>query len=1598
MHGSHTTHTGQTACHRARTDGSGANSYRVAADGIDESNGYVIIDLGCSNQMSGERAFRDLCGSVRKTLGQRPVRWQGDTSVRYTFADGKKTGQKADYQANHLLAVGGTTLSTTTQVFEKGNCPYLSSLPQWESMRALIDLNPKGDGQSWIVLRALGGDIRRPLAKDRFGHLRVKVTDLCPDRLVTAVEVPTLPREALGFSDAGGHALVAGVKRGPETRSDPGEVEAAAERLAPEVEQPPRKAARMAPTGTGQVPSDDVLPEGEVIGPTWLGDEDPSAGPSLAEATEGGRWTLRPPATVDISKTTEKAESLARVRQLCSELIGTNRLTVLYGRKLGGGITKAAETQPSAVVAMVQACDAVCPLPVNSWQQMRISQNGNRVAGTVAEAGFLLNLSTKSIRLRPVSTRRGLLGQPTRVQQMTDLMPGEGCSINPRYPIEMPAFYELVVVLYGDQVSTKAMTREEIKKLHLARFHPTADELEKQLRKAGAIFDKAVLEEVTEKCGCQAQPWEKPRRTVLPGLRTQRPCQLVAQDAKKIVHHGHEYWLQNVMDLHTRIQSLFVAANKGERESLRGLQQFMRRYGLPETHLTDNASEYQGMLMMEERQKQGIQYMCTATAAPWQNGILERSNAEVARLHERLHRLHPTLSVQTVIAMIDESLQEHQGPLGYTPFEAMFCRPRRRIGDDIANPTTWFADHTTEYEHRRAAMHDLRLELVRLRDDDDLKQMMKTRLGAQVKEPVRDQSLVWFFLDGVSRSAGKWPKGWYGPARVIGHEGRRTCCLKYGNRLFMVARDYVAPYKGPTVDFMDIPLPEVRGVMVQPAPDYPDTLPGDGPPPLRPEDMKDVEEEIPRPPPAEPNDGELAETMDPATELPGTDDISPEDTNQGQLELEALADPLRSRVNTLAEEAQTFPSGPPPPTTEPQAQPLPTAPDSDDELEGPVGSVPAREREGAQLFRDAETTQPVPWQGGSVASGTRRARLSPELPAKRVLPRDDDDAKRRQERADRAQADAFRHVALCRAYAADGRWQLGRVEWGNITPEERHRFADVIQQAQHSEFQSFLDNKTVRPVQLQPNMRVISTKTVMKWKKRQQLAKCRITLRGFEDRRRDLETEAKTTTANLIRILLHYFVMRLWIPRTSDMRTAFLQGDPFENPEEEGVYWDPPEEMRSYMGLGAKEVLMCLKSIYGLNDAPRRWADKVCRIFLGAGLELHPSVPMLFVRFKGTATQAPAWQQIPLTFCETLDIISFIEGFPDGREPDLVVTTQVDDFLYAGDDLAVKEFEAMCDREFTVGSKEIQNFEYRGMNIQTRKLDDGTIEIDLDVNDYSRTITPIPNIPKTARGVNTQLPLTSQQHTEYRKTVGQLQWAVTQCLVRDSYEVNLLAQWLASPRLQDAMRANRLVTRLASETYIHTLRGWSLKRGIQVVTIEDASFQGNPPDKNGIKSSQGGCLLCVSPREPQVGDPLVLLQWGSHKIKRAHRSAPGAELLTTMAAVNEADLAKWTLGYLYGNKLARETCSLTDSQANIDLVNGIRTPEETNLIPDMLNLRMRIQHGVLWMEKVSGSMNPSDGLTKTQGVQAGSGAQAKRSLEMYTKDFMWLDWYDKEQS
>ena len=123
----------------------------------------------------------------------------------------------------------------------------------------------------------------------------------------------------------------------------------------------------------------------------------------------------------------------------------------------------------------------------------------------------------------------------------------------------------------------------------------------------------------------------------------------------------------------------------------------------------------------------------------------------------------------------------------------------------------------------------------------------------------------------------------------------------------------------------------------------------------------------------------------------------------------------------------------------------------------------------------------------------------------------------------------------------------------------------------------------------------VSTKWVITEKQRdgKKFVKARLVARGFEEKLENTRTDSPTCNRMSLRLCFAVSSTMGWQIQSFDVTSAFLQGNTIKR----DVYVKPPREWE-----GADELIWKLKRcLYGLNDAPRAWYDRVVQLLLDFG-------------------------------------------------------------------------------------------------------------------------------------------------------------------------------------------------------------------------------------------------------------------------------------------------------------------------------------------------------------------------------------------------------------
>ena len=187
--------------------------------------------------------------------------------------------------------------------------------------------------------------------------------------------------------------------------------------------------------------------------------------------------------------------------------------------------------------------------------------------------------------------------------------------------------------------------------------------------------------------------------------------------------------------------------------------------------------------------------------------------------------------------------------------------------------------------------------------------------------------------------------------------------------------------------------------------------------------------------------------------------------------------------------------------------------------------------------------------------------------------------------------------------------------------------------------------------------------------------------RGFEEDSSNMKTDSPTCSKQALRMVFLTAAMKNWELQSIDISSAFLQGNPIQR----NVYLQPPKEYRE-----AGKVWKLKRCIYGLNDAPRSWYDRIRQELLQLNGKMSEYDNALFF-----------W-------------------YDSGGEFEGIMVLHVDDFVFCG----TKEWEkrvvqTIC-TTFKISTHYQGSFKYIGLNVSQVKD-----EVMVNQNHYTESLTEI---------------------------------------------------------------------------------------------------------------------------------------------------------------------------------------------------------------------------------------------------------------------------------
>ena len=338
-----------------------------------------------------------------------------------------------------------------------------------------------------------------------------------------------------------------------------------------------------------------------------------------------------------------------------------------------------------------------------------------------------------------------------------------------------------------------------------------------------------------------------------------------------------------------------------------------------------------------------------------------------------------------------------------------------------------------------------------------------------------------------------------------------------------------------------------------------------------------------------------------------------------------------------------------------------------------------------------------------------------------------------------------------------------RVSWWNrienpqiaLFSSAREGSSDVIV-AKKEEFAKLKENSVFEVVPDQ-GQTAISTKWVFTEKKLSDggvKVKARLVAKGFEEKNSaDLRTDSPTCSRQSLRMVFAVAPTMRWNLWSLDISSAFLQGNELLR----DVFVRPPPDLVS-----ADQLWKLRRCLYGLNDAPRAWYDRVKSELLHSG---------------GTKSR----------FDEALFM-----WYDQHRGLEGVMVTHVDDFVFTGTvDWYEKVVCKLCS-VFKISSQDWGSFKYTGLNVSDV---DGCVLV--DQFEYVNSLNQIELNPGRASHKGDLL--TVHEKAQLRFIAGQLLWATTQTRPDCAFDSCWVSNIGKNPTVQQLIDANKAVRKLKSD-------------------------------------------------------------------------------------------------------------------------------------------------------------------------------------------------------
>ena len=999
-----------------------------------------------------------------------------------------------------------------------------------------------------------------------------------------------------------------------------------------------------------------------------------------------------------------------------------------------------------------------------------------------------------------------------------------------------------------------------------------------------------MIDKILNSCeGCHIR-MRNPARPVVAIAMSNDFNQLLSMDIK--IYKGK--YILYLIDTFTRYTIGTVIKSKEPEQVVKALmEKWIRYFQKPKEIITDNGGEFTAELIKEVASRLDIKLHTTPAESPHGNGICEKNHHLSDSILENVNRDFPEIDLEQAVAWSCAAKNSLTTVYGFSPFQLVFGR-QPNLPNILEEPPNTLEEKSVSkaLEDNMTAMHACRTAFVKSMNCSKLKLALRTKIRTADYEYKHGQ---WVYYKRLKDNT------WLGPAKVVFQDGK-LIMIRHGSSWCRVHANRIIPMKKELAEKLNLEMPGDSNLNTNDSKTTASSQTNTNNPSTESTTKLIVVENNTTSNQREPTSSnetddniiandivENNEVDDLAENNEVDDDISPNDTSN-TMETAETDTTTTAATTTAAEQANTEntatgennkkkPGRPPKKSTPKQA-----------------AKIMLKKNETVQIKLDGQ------WKNATVTQTMKRSGKYPnwynfQLEDGEALTDDVENLEIRKIEQNRQERPEIEDNDIP---------DLPAEVLAVMIPTEEKDNPDVVK-AKMEELDKLKEFKVYEEV-TDEGQEYITTTWVLTRKEGD--ARARLTARGFQELG-NFPKDSPTLHKFSLRIILIIAANKRWSISTTDVRSAFLQGNKLERI----VFVKPPKEAK------LEKVLWLLKkALYGLRDASKMWYNKVEQILKGLGFKVCKYDSGLFYYQDN-------------------------EGNLQG-----ILGLHVDDFLHSGSELFNEQILPLILNAFKIGKSETQNFMYTGF-----QLSQDSQGITLDQEAYVDRI-KIPNTDPS-RIKQPQLEMTPPEMTLLRQMVGAINWTVRATRPDLAFDLINLSTKFNQGTVADLKNAKKTLLKLKDHAKVRISAIKDMNRA-ELWMFSDASH-GNLNE--GVDSTAGYILFLV---DVKTGD-VAPIEWKSNKIDRVTSSTLAAEAISMHRAMDAAIATKWCLQDILGGKFQFPVKLIVDNNDAFEAVHSATDVQERRLRREIGAVKSELKQGSL--EKlvwVPGDMQVADILTK----------------------------------